>query len=76
MKKAARTVKNHLWGILNAVVTKVTNATAESLNSNIRKIKRAACAFRNKDRFNNAIYLQIGGLSLYPGTAPANHTDH
>jgi transposase len=76
MKKAARTVKNHLWGILNAVVNKVTNATAESLNSKIQRIKRAACGFRNKDRFKNAIYFHLGGLDLYPGTALATHTNY
>ena len=76
MKKAARTVKNHLWGILNAVVNKVTNATAESLNSKIQRIKRAACGFRNKERFKNAIYFHLGGLDLYPGTALATHTKH
>jgi transposase len=76
IKKAARTVKDHLWGILNAVVTKVTNATAESLNSKIQKIKRAACGFRNKDRFKNAIYFHLGGLDLYPGTTLATHTNY
>lgn len=74
VKKVARTVKDHLWGILNAVVTWVTNATAESLNSKIQKIKRAACGFRNKERFKDAIYFHLGGLKLHPGTALATHT--
>ena len=34
VKKAAKTVKNHLWGIINAVVLKVSNGPAESININ------------------------------------------
>lgn len=56
MKKAARTVQAHLWGIVNAIVLGVTNATAESVNSRIQWIKKQACGFRNRERFRNAIY--------------------
>ena len=66
MKKAARMVKEHLWGIENAAVLGTTNAMAESLNSKIQRIKRTACGFRNRDRFRNAILFHCGGLDLYP----------
>jgi len=74
--KVNRTVKDHLWGLLNAVVTCVTNATAESLNSKTKKIKRAACGFRNKARFKDARDFQLGGLKLHPGTALATETPY
>jgi transposase len=69
MKKVARTVKEHLWGIINAVVLKKTNAAAESVNSRIQRIKHRACGFRNRVRFRWAILFHLGGLDLYPAAA-------
>ena len=59
-------IKKHLWGILNAIVLKATNASAESINSKIKMIKIRSRGFRNKKRFANAIYFHLGGLDLYP----------
>jgi len=66
VKKVARTVKEHLWGIINAVVLKADNGGAESINSRIKMIKVRSRGFRNKDRFRNAVYFHLGGLDLYP----------
>jgi len=66
MVKASRTIKRHLWGIINAIVLKVTNAGAESLNAKIQKLKRWACGYRNRERFKTAIMFHLGGLHLYP----------
>lgn len=66
MKKAAATLRNHLWGIINAIVLNVHNGHAESMNSRIKMIKTRSCGFRNKLRFRNAIYFHLGGLDLYP----------
>jgi transposase len=66
MKKVAKTIKEHLWGILNAIILKVTNGPAESINSRIKTIKVRSRGFRNKERFRNAIYFHLGGLDLYP----------
>ena len=66
IKKVARTIKAHLWGILNAIVLKVSNGPAEGLNSRIKMIKVRSRGFRNKERFANAIYFHLGGLHLYP----------
>lgn len=74
MKRAARTIRAHLWGIVNAIVLKVTNAGAESLNAKIQGIKKQACGFRNRERFRNAIYFHCGGLHLYPATL-STHTN-
>lgn len=66
MKKAASTLKNHLWGIINAVVLNADNSYAESINSRIQTIKARSRGFRNKQRFRDAIYFHLGGLELYP----------
>jgi transposase len=72
MRRSARMVKDHLWGILNAIVLRVTNATSESLNARIQWLKKAACGFRNRARFRAAILFHCGGLDLYP--RPTAHT--
>jgi transposase len=73
MKRAAQTVRAHLWGILNAVILQATNAISESANARIQRVKKLACGFRNKERFQSAIYIHLGGLDLYPRTS-ATHT--
>lgn len=74
MVRAARMVRKHLEGILNAVVLKATNAAAESMTARIQRIKAMACGYRNRERFCNAILFQLGGLDLYPkpASAPTN----
>lgn len=74
IKKVARMIRDHLWGIVNAMALRVTNAASESINSKVQRIKRAACGFRNRDRFRNAILFHLGGLDLYPANASATHT--
>ena len=39
VKRVARMIKRHLDGIVTAVVDKVTNARAESINAGIQKMK-------------------------------------
>lgn len=62
--KVAKTIKSYLWGILNAIRLKTTNAELESMNSGIQRIKRMACGFRNRERFKMAILFHFGGLDL------------
>ena len=66
MKEKARMIREHLYGILNAVVAGAHNAAAEGLNSVIQWIKYTARGFRSRERFRNAIYFHLGGLDLYP----------
>lgn len=66
MIRVGRMLRRHLKGVLNAVLTGVTNAMSEGLNSRIQWIKKQACGFRNRERFRNAIYFHLGGLDLYP----------
>jgi len=64
--RVGKMVRNYLWGILNSIMLKVTNAIAESINATIQKIKARACGFRNRARFRTAILFHKGGLSLLP----------
>ena len=66
IKKVAKTIKEHLWCILNAVVLKLSNGPAEGINS---RIKIRCRGFRNKERVANAIYFRLGGPDLYPEAA-------
>ena len=59
-------------GVIDAVLTKVTNARSEATNAKIQWIKRLGCGYRNRERFRNAIYFHLGGLDLYPD-AVATH---
>ncbi|WP_330178515.1 transposase [Candidatus Vondammii sp. HM_W22] len=61
IKKVAGTIKDHLWGILNAVALEVSNGPAESLNSRIKMIKVRNRGFRNKGRFANATTSTLEG---------------
>jgi transposase len=62
--KVAKMIKSYLWGILNAIRLKATNAELESMNAGIQRIKRMACGFRNRERFRMAILFHLGGLDL------------
>ncbi|MFN0206621.1 MAG: ISL3 family transposase [Planctomycetota bacterium] len=75
IQRAATMVKNHLWGILNAITLRANNATAESLNAKIQWIKKMACGFRNSQRFINAIYFHCGKLDMYPRVSCGTHTN-
>jgi transposase len=66
MVKVARTIRDHLWGIINAIVLRVTGASNESVNAKIQKLKKWACGYRNRERFRTAILFHFGGLDLYP----------
>jgi len=74
IRKVAATLREHLWGIINAVVLKVHNGGAESINSRIKVLKLRARGFRNKNRFITAIYFHLGGLDLYPATTTSKFT--
>lgn len=66
IRRVARTIREHLWGIINAIVLKADNGRSEAMNRKIQQIKSRACGFRNRERFRNAIYFHLGGLDLYP----------
>lgn len=66
VRKAAKTIKDHLWGIVNAIVLKADNGQAESVNSRIKLVKVRSRGFRNMDSFITSIYFHLGGLDMMP----------
>ena len=74
IRRVADMVATHLDGIVNAVVTRVTNAKSEGINSKIQWIKKMARGFRNRERFRHAIYFHLGGLDLLAACLSLTHT--
>ena len=66
VKKVARMIRSHLWGILNAVWHQRSNGPAESINAQIQKLKRKANGYRNREAFKTAIMFHLGKLDLHP----------
>ena len=74
VKRVARMIRRHWYGVINAATTTTTNAHAESINSKIQWVKRMANGYRNRENFRNAIYFHLGGLDLYPQALRSTHT--
>ena len=72
LRKVANTIWTHMYGIINAIIHRATNASSENINSRIQALKRRANGYRNRARFRDAIYFHLGGLDLYP--RPSFHT--
>jgi transposase len=68
VRKVAKTLKNHLNGILSYFAHPISNAMSEGINSKIETLWKAACGYRNKQRFRTAILFHLGGLDMAPST--------
>lgn len=66
--RAAATLKDHLHNIFTFFSHRITNATTESVNAKIQRVKREAHGYRNVENFKTAIFFHCGGLELYPTT--------
>ncbi len=64
MSKLAKSVRNHLDGIVESVRQRITSGYAEGLNNKIRTAFRRAYGFKAKGYRDTMIYLVAGGLSL------------
>ena len=62
-------IKRHLDGIVTAVVTRVTNARAESINAGVQKLKYSARGFRDR-------HLLSPRRSCYPAGVTADPPIH
>ena len=71
--KVSRTLRYYMIGIVNAVVHRATNASAEGINSRVQALKKRANGYRNRARFRDAILFHLGGLDLYPRAS--HHTN-
>jgi transposase len=66
IKRVARLMKGHLYGILRYAEHRYTNAKSEGTNSRIQLIKHRARGYRNRENFRNAILFHCGGLDMSP----------
>jgi len=66
MKKAARTLKSHLKGLLAYSSHRITNAVSEGLNSKIQAIRSSARGLPNFEKFRIRVLFFCGKLSLLP----------
>lgn len=57
-----KTLKNHWQGIINIIITKLSNGLSEGINSIIQLAKSRARGFRNIENFINMIYLLGAGF--------------
>lgn len=64
--RVAKTVETHLYGILEYIRTRFTNARTEGLNGKIRTITRRAYGFHDADALMAMIYLCCGGVHVTP----------
>ena len=66
VKAAANTINKHLWGILSAIILKVSSLPAKGINSRVKAIKVRSRGLRNKQRIANATCLHPRDFDLYP----------
>lgn len=64
LRGVANQIETRLWGILNAMRLKVSNARAEALNSQSRAMRVKARGYRNKTRFVFGILFHYGKLDM------------
>ncbi|MDC7872112.1 hypothetical protein TH60_21750 [Pantoea ananatis] len=64
LTSAVRTLRDRLYRILNAMKYRVSNSSAESLNSKIRLLRIKARGYRNKERFKLVVMFHYGGLNM------------
>jgi transposase len=57
---------NHARGVVNSLISGLTNAMAERLNGKIQEIKVSGRGYRKFENFRSAILFFHGGLDLYP----------
>lgn len=66
LTKVAQMLNRHIDGLLAYVKHKVTNASAEGINSLIQQVNSNAKGFRQFDNFRIAVLFFLGKLELYP----------
>jgi transposase len=57
---------NHIKGVVNALISNLTNAMAERLNGKIQELKTVGRGYRTFKNFRSAILFFNGKLNLYP----------
>jgi transposase len=60
----ARSIRNHLAGILRYFESKITSGFVEAINGMIQEVNRRGRGYSNLKNFFNMIYLCLGGLKI------------
>jgi len=66
VNKVVKMMTKHFKGVVNAMISNLSNAMAERLNGKIQEIKLTARGYRTFKNFRSAILFFHGGLDLYP----------
>jgi len=66
ISKVVEMFKNHLSGVVNALISNYSNAMAERLNGKIQEVKLSGRGYRTFKNFRSAILFFHGNLELYP----------
>lgn len=64
--KVVEMFNKHVSGVVNVILTNLTNAMAERLNGKIQELKTVGRGYRTFINFRSAILFFHGGLDLYP----------
>lgn len=70
LRKFVHMIRQHFFGVLAFVNTRLTNAMAEGLNRIVRMLNNRASGFRTLDAFTDMIFLTVGDLDI-PAQIPA-----
>ena len=66
MIKVAKTLEEHLYGLLAWFDSRITNSLAEGFNATIQALKATARGYRNFGNFRTAILFYCGKLDMRP----------
>ena len=66
IKKVARTLRDHLLGLLSYFRHRITNALCEAFNASIQALKATARGFRSFEHYRTRILFFLGKLNLHP----------
>ena len=66
LSKVVLMMLEHHKGVVNALISNLTNATAERINGKIQEVKSIARGYNTFKQFRSAILFFEGGLSLFP----------
>ena len=70
LRTFVKTLRQHFFGVLAFIESRITNAIAEGLNRIVQIVKNRASGFRTLDAFSDMIFLTVGDVDI-PAQIPA-----
>ena len=59
VRKVAIMIKEHLWGIINAIVLEADNGRAEGINGKIQRLKGSCLRLQKQRKIQNSDLLSL-----------------